>query len=54
MPTGADVIAQLRQCLPIYKAWGLAEREAVTDFDRLIASQPAPAPTSRERRRFRG
>jgi eukaryotic-like serine/threonine-protein kinase len=32
----AEGLAQLRQCLPVYKAWGLAEREVVAGLERLI------------------
>jgi serine/threonine protein kinase/tetratricopeptide (TPR) repeat protein len=28
-------LTQLRQCLPVYKSWGLAEREVVTALERL-------------------
>jgi hypothetical protein len=34
----AEGLTQMRQCLPIYRAWGLAEREVVAALERLMAS----------------
>ncbi len=31
---------RLRQCLPIYRTWGLAEREVVASLERLLAAAP--------------
>jgi eukaryotic-like serine/threonine-protein kinase len=36
--TRAEALTQMRQCLPIYKSWGLAEREVVAALERLMAS----------------
>ena len=37
---------RLRECLPVYRAWGLAEREVVDALERL-AARPAGAPSAR-------
>jgi hypothetical protein len=42
----AEGLSQLRQCLPIYRSWGLAEREVLTALERLTATSPAPSSTN--------
>jgi hypothetical protein len=37
---GAENIERLKQCLPIYRAWGAAEPEVVADLERLLAARP--------------
>ena len=32
---------RLEQCLPIYRAWGLADREVVAALERLLAARPS-------------
>ena len=34
---------RLEQCLPIYRTWGLAEREVVAALDRLVAARSSSA-----------
>jgi serine/threonine-protein kinase len=35
--SSAEEWRRLRQCLPVYRAWGLAERETVSALERLLA-----------------
>ena len=32
---------RLRECLPTYRAWGLAERPVVASLERLLATGPS-------------
>ena len=32
---------RLRECLPTYRSWGLAERQVVTSLERLLATHPS-------------
>ncbi len=38
--TGASDRKRVRECLPIYRGWGLAEREVVAGLEALLAADP--------------
>jgi serine/threonine-protein kinase len=38
-----DVRQQLRECLPVYRSWGLAEPQVVASLERLLDTDPSSA-----------